>query len=195
MLKRIIAGVLVLALAAGVNAAEWNIDQAHSSVYFKVRHLVVSKTKGEFTDFDGKFNFEPGNWADASAQLNVKVTSIDTDNEDRDNHLRSGDFFDVETYPDMTFVSKEVIAGEGETFQLVGDLTIRGETKEVTFDVEYHGTVKDPWGNTRAGFTAETEINRQDFGVSWNKTLDQGGVVVGDDVEITLEIEAIRAEG
>lgn len=195
MFRRLLTGTLLLALAAGASAAEWKIDQAHSSVYFKVRHLVISKTKGEFTKFDGTFNFEPGQWQDASANMTVKVASIDTDNEDRDKHLRSPDFFDTELYPDMTFVSKKVIPGAADRFKLIGDLTIRGKTHEVTFDVEYHGTVTDPWGNTRAGFTAETEINRQDYGVSWNKSLDQGGVVVGDDVEITLEVEAIRSDG
>lgn len=197
MLKRTTVALITLfALALGIpaHAATWEVDQAHSSVYFKVRHLVVAKTKGEFTDFTGEINFDGKNWKDASAEFTVQAASIDTDNEDRDKHLRSADFLATDSFPTMTFVTKSVTPAEDGEFKLTGDLTIRGVTKEVTFDGEFHGVIQDPWGNTRAGFTAETTINRQDFGVSWNKTLDAGGVVVSDDVDITLEIEAIQKQ-
>lgn len=192
MLKRVFAGFLLVSLmAAGVTAGEWSIDPVHSSIGFRVRHMVVSRVKGKFDDFSGTINFDGKNWKDAGVTVTAKVASVDTDNERRDNHLRSEDFFNAEKYPELTFVSKKVTKGEGDRFTITGDLTIRGVTKEVTFDCEFYGTTKDPSGNTRAGFSAEAKINRQEFGVSWSHTLDSGGLVVSDEVEIMLEIEAV----
>jgi polyisoprenoid-binding protein YceI len=154
--------------------------------------MVVSRVKGSFNDFTGTINFDGQNWKDASVTITARAASIDTDNEKRDNHLRSDDFLNAEKYPELTFVSKEVTKGEGNRFTITGDLTIRDVTREVTFDCEFFGTTQDPWGNTRAGFAAQTTIDRQEFGVSWNNTLDAGGLVVSDEVEIMLEIEAVK---
>ncbi len=194
MVKRgIVASLLIVALAGGVNAATWTIDKVHSSVNFSVRHLVVSKVRGNFTDFDGTVKFDEGKLKDGSVELTVQTASIDTDNADRDDHLRSADFLYVEEHPVMSFKSKKVTDLNGDKFKLIGDLTIRGITKEVVFDCEYYGAVDDPWGNTKAGFSAETTINRQDFDVKWNKTLDAGGFVVGDDVDIAIELELAKS--
>ncbi|MBU0985431.1 MAG: YceI family protein [candidate division Zixibacteria bacterium] len=180
---------MVLAVAAAGTASEWGIDAAHSSVGFEVRHLVISKTKGNFQDFSGTVTFEDGKLAAGSAEFTIQVASIDTDNEDRDKHLKSPDFFDVEQFPTMTFKSTKVTPGEDGAFKLVGDLTIKDVTKSVTFDCEFHGVVKDPWGNTKAGFSAMTTIDRSEFNISFNKAMETGGLVVGNEVSITLELE------
>ncbi|UCC45809.1 MAG: YceI family protein [Candidatus Zixiibacteriota bacterium] len=176
-------------LVSLADAAEWKIDKSHSSVNFEVRHLVITKTHGNFTEFDGTLNFDESSFEESAVTFSVKTASVNTDDEARDEHLRSADFLDAEKYPDMTFKSVNVTRGEGAEFKLVGDLTIRGVTKSVTFECEYFGTVKDPWGNSKSGFTAKTRINRHDFGVSWSKTLDSGGLVVGDEVTIILDLE------
>ena len=190
-LSSILALVLMLSVSAG--AAEWNIDAPHSSVGFSVRHLVVSKTTGHFSDFSGTVNFDGENVAGGTAEWTIQVASIDTDDKKRDDHLRGADFFDAEKFPTMTFKSSKVIPGEDGSFQLVGNLTIKDVTKEVTFDVEFNGVINDPWGGTRAGFSAGTKIDRQDFGMSWNKALDAGGVVVGNTVSIMIEVELVKA--
>ena len=184
---------LVLMLSVSASAAEWKIDAPHSSVGFSVRHLVVSKTTGHFTAFSGTVSFDGQNVAGGSAEWTIQVASVDTDDQKRDDHLRGADFFDVEKFPAMTFKSTKVIPGEDGSFQLVGDLTIKGMTKEVTFDCEFNGVISDPWGGTRAGFSAGTSINRQDFGISWNKALDTGGLMVGNTVNITMEVELVKA--
>ena len=176
-------------IALSASAQKWEVEKVHSSVGFSVKHLVISKVKGNFKDFSGTINFDGENWDKASTEMTVMVGSIDTDDEKRDAHLKSADFFDSEQFPEMSFKSKKVIKGEGNSFQLVGDLTIHGVTKEVTFDCEFNG-VADFMGTTKAGFSAKAKIDRQDFGVKWNKTLDAGGVVVGNEVEIFLELEA-----
>ncbi len=195
MLKKIFALTLALAVtAAAVQAQTWSIDKAHSSLGFSVRHMVISKTTGQFSDFEGTLNFDGKNLAAGSVTVTAQMASIDTDDGKRDEHLRSADFFDVEKFPTMTFESKRVIPGEGNDFELTGDLTIKGVTKEVTFDGEFHGAMKDPWGNTRAGFSAETTINRQEFGITWNQTLDAGGLLVGNDVDINVEMEFVQQQ-
>jgi polyisoprenoid-binding protein YceI len=192
-MKKLLAITLGLLLtASSMPAATWSFDKAHSEVGFRVKHMVIAKVSGQFHDFDGKINFDGENLKAASVEITIDAASIDTDNEDRDKHLRTGDFFLVDSFPTITFKSKRVVPGEDDEFKVIGDLTIRGVTKEVTLDAELNGVVNDPWGNTRAGFSATTEIDRQDFGVSWNNTLDTGGLVVGDDVEIMLEIEVIK---
>jgi polyisoprenoid-binding protein YceI len=192
MAKRIAVLVFAfLAIAVTSNADQWKLDKPHSSVNFSVRHLVISRTNGSFGDFDGKITFDGKNWDKAAVEMTVQTASINTADKKRDEHLRSADFLEVEKFPTMTFKSKKVVKGEAGEFQVIGDLTIKDVTKEVTFDCEFFGLVEF-MGETRAGFTAATKINRQDFNVSWNKTLDAGGVVVGDEVSITLEIEAIK---
>ena len=183
---------LVVIFATTGQADTWGLDKAHSSVGFSVRHLVISKTTGKFDDFTGTIVFDGKNFAAASVELTVQMASVDTDDEKRDEHLRSADFFETEKFPTMDFKSKKVTKGEGDAFTITGDLTIKGVTKEVTFDCQFHGVVNDPWGNTKAGFSAMTQINRQDFGVTWSKSLDGGGLVVGDDVDVMIEVEAVK---
>jgi polyisoprenoid-binding protein YceI len=195
MFKRVFSVVgAVLILATSASAATWRFDIPHSSVGFTVRHLVIAKVHGEFADFEGTINFEGEDFESGTAEITIQMASIDTDNEKRDEHLKSPDFFDVENFPAMTFKSKKIVKGEGSDLKMIGDLTIRDVTKEVTLDVEYHGTVKDPWGGTRAAFSATGEINRQDFGVKWNKPLETGGFLVGDEVTINIEAELVKAE-
>jgi len=193
LLKRAsIVIVLFVFLALNVSAAQWEIDKAHSSVGFTVKHLVISKVKGSFTDFSGVINFDGKDFPSSSVEMKIMMNSVDTDDKKRDDHLRSPDFFDVEKFMEMSFKSTKVIKGEGNSFQIVGNLTIKDVTKEVTFECEFNGTVAF-MGTNKAGFSAKTTINRQDFGVKWSKTLDTGSLIVGNDVEIYLEIEADQA--
>ena len=192
--KLITTTVLMLVLTISSPAATWNIDMAHSSIGFSVRHLVISKTTGTFGEFDGTVEFDGVNLETGSVEVTAQMASVDTDDAKRDDHLRGPDFFDVEKYPTMSFKSKKITAKKSGSFQLTGLLTIKGVSKEVTFDCEFNGVANDPWGNTRAGFSAETEINRQDFNVSWSKTLDGGGLVVGDMIKLTLEIELVKSD-
>ena len=194
MVKRLtMVFALVLIWATLSQAADWMVDPDHSFVTFEVRHLVISKARGQFGDFTATVSFDEANLEKGSVEMVVQTKSIDTDNADRDKHLSSPEFLDVENHPTMTFKSKKIARGEGNSFEIRGDLTIRGVTKEVTFECEFHGIAKDPWGNTKAGFSATTTINRQDFNVSWSKKLDTGGLVVGDDVKINLELEFKQA--
>jgi len=193
MLKHVSVFLLLIAFAAAsVPADTWTFDKAHSSIGFSVRHLVVSKTKGYFTDYNGHVKFDGKNPAEGSVEVIIQMASIDTDNADRDKHLKSADFFDVEKYPVMKFQSKKVIPGEDDTFKLIGDLTIKDVTREVTLDGEFNGMINDARGNTRAGFSAETTINRQDFNVAWDNKLQDGSLVVSNDVNIVLELELIK---
>jgi polyisoprenoid-binding protein YceI len=190
VLKRITVIILALSVStAAINAAQWEIDKAHSSISFSVRHLVISNVKGNFGDYSGSIQFDVDKLESGMVDMTVQVTSIDTDEAKRDDHLRSADFFDVKNFPVMKFKSKAVHDITGENFKLTGDLTIRDITREVTFDCDFRGVVNDPWGNTKAGFSATAKINRQDFDVKWNQTLDAGGVVVGDEVTIAIELE------
>lgn len=188
------AASLLLILASLARAEKWEIDVAHSSVGFSVRHMVVTKTHGKFNEFTGYIDFDGENIEKGSVEITAQIASIDTDNKKRDDHLRSPEFFDAEKFPTMTFKSKKVIKGSGSEFKLEGDLTIKDVTKEVTFDCEFNGVINDPMGNTRAGFSAVVKINRQDFNVKWSKSLDAGGLVVGDEVKISLEIEAVKTQ-
>lgn len=197
-IKKIAAALLLVAVFATASMSEsWSVDPVHSIVEFSVRHLVISKVKGRFGEFEGTVSFDGKSPAGGSVELTVQVASIDTDDEDRDTHLKGPDFFDAENNPTMVFKSKKVVVGDGESgeFKLIGDLTIRGTTKEVTFDCELHGVVNDPWGNTKAGFSASTVINRQDFGLKWSKTLEAGGLLLGNEVTIVLELELLKAAG
>jgi len=170
----------------------WNIDAAHSIAEFAVRHMMVSTVKGRFGTLEGAIEGNEANPVASAVRATIDVASIDTRDEQRDAHLRSDDFFSAEKYPHITFVSKRVERVDAENYRLVGDLTIRDVTREVVLDTEFQGQVRDPWGNMRAGFTATTQINRRDFGVSFNAALETGGLVVADKVKITLHIEAVR---
>lgn len=169
----------------------YTIDASHSAVGFAVRHMVVAKTRGRFTKFSGSFAFDAENPAASHVAVTIDVASIDTHDAQRDGHLRSPDFFDAENHKEITFKSKRV-EGKGADLKVIGDLTIRGVTHEVTLDVEYAGGGKDPWGNERAGFAAKTSLNRKDYGLSWNAALETGGVLVGEKVEIEIDVEAIK---
>lgn len=172
-------------------AATYVVDPVHSQVEFTVDHLMVFKVSGTFNDYQGEIVADPATKSIQSATAEIKVLSIDTREPKRDDHLRSADFFDAENYPDMTFVSKK-IEGQGNDITVYGDLTVRGTTREVALKGSYRGENTDPWGNARAGFSASTVINRHDYGLKWNKALETGGVVVGDEVTINLEIQGVR---
>ena len=172
-------------------AGQWEIDKEHSQIGFTVGHL-VGKVSGVFTDFSGSFAFDGKKPETAKGgTITVKTASIDTNNGKRDEHLRAVDFFDVGKFPEMTAENAVLTVSEKNKYKLKTDLTIKGVRKPVVFDVEYSGSAKDPWGNLRAGFTAKTKLNRKDFGMSWNKTLDNGGLLVGNDVDVTILIEAV----
>ncbi|MBF0289660.1 MAG: polyisoprenoid-binding protein [SAR324 cluster bacterium] len=175
------------------SAASYRVDSSHSQVHFTVKHLMISKVRGVFTEFEGQIEADPASKMLKSVKGVVQTASIDTREAKRDKHLRSDDFFSAAQHPTMTFTSKE-ISGSGDNITVKGDLTIRGNTKEVTLKGAFLGAVKDPWGNERVGFEASGEISRKDFGLKWNKMLETGGVVVGDNVKIQLEIEAIKQE-
>lgn len=171
---------------------QWEFDLVHSSIGFWVRHLMVSKVRGRFALWSGKLEFDEQAPASSRTELQIEAASIDTQDPQRDAHLRSPDFLDVDKFPSLTFKSTSVEqAGEGD-FRVRGDLTIRGTTRPVVLEVEYGGRVQDPWGGQRVGFSARTSLNRKDFGLGWNQALETGGVVVGDKVEIALELEAVR---
>ena len=192
LISRAILAILLILTPVLAGATTWQIDPAHAFVEFKVRHLMVSNVKGVFTKLDGTVEADD-DLSKASVKVTIDTASIDTNIAKRDEHLRSPDFFDVAKYPTMTFVSKKVIVENGTVSKVVGDLTIRGTTREVTLDVEaFTPPIKDPWGNIRRGATASTTINRKDFGLIWNTVLEAGGVAVGDEVRISLDIEMIK---
>ncbi|HSR06715.1 MAG TPA: YceI family protein [Bryobacteraceae bacterium] len=171
----------------------YQIDTAHSSAQFKVRHMMIANVKGEFDKVSGTVNFDPANPAASSVEASIDVSTISTRDEQRDGHLKSPDFLDVEKYPAITFKSKKVTATGGDSFDVVGDLTIHGTTKEVTLKVEeLTGEAKDPWGNMRRGATAKARIHRKDFGMSFNVALEAGGFLVGEEVDLTIDVEMIR---
>ncbi|MCY0878867.1 MAG: YceI family protein [Firmicutes bacterium] len=172
-------------------SSTWVVDPAHSTVGFVVRHL-VSKVRGHFQEFQGKIVGNPDDLTTARAEFEINVASVNTNQPDRDNHLRTSDFFDVEHYPTMRFESTRVERTGENAYTVYGNLTLRGVTKEIPVSVTALGTAQDPWGHTRAGFECSARINRKDFGVNWNQVLEAGGVMVGDMVDIHLELETIK---
>lgn len=192
---RTVVMVAALALPAVTSAATWTIDPDHSEVGFKVRHLMVSNVKGHFATFSGTVDINDADLSKSRVTVAINPASISTGVQKRDDHLRSPDFLDVAKFPAMGFVSKKVVRSGKDRLKVTGDLTIHGVTREVVLDVEGPtGESRDPWGNLRRGASATTRISRQDFGLTWNKALETGGVVVGDEVAITLEIEMIKAK-
>lgn len=191
MFKKIIVLTTTLVFSAtALFAATYQVDPVHTQVHFTVPHLMMFKVRGEFTDYSGTVEVDDKNKITAVSAA-IKTASIDTREQKRDDHLRSPDFFNAAEYPTMTFTSTKFVQ-DGNTVTAYGRLTIRGTTKDVALTGKFLGVNTDPWGNVRAGFEATTTINRQDFGLSWNKALETGGVVVGDLVEIGLEVEAIK---
>ncbi|HXG58636.1 MAG TPA: YceI family protein [Thermoanaerobaculia bacterium] len=173
----------------------WQIDPAHTTVEFAVKHMMFTTVRGRFKDVKGTIEVDEKNPERSQVSVDIAAASIDTGVADRDAHLRSADFLDAGTHPNLTFRSKRVIGAigrEGAKFQVVGDLTIRGTTKEVTLDCEFEGTGTDPWGGTRAGVRATTKIDRRDWGLQWNQALETGGILVGNEVTIDLEVQAVK---
>lgn len=170
----------------------WVIDASHSMITFSVRHMMISKVRGRFSRFDGTVNFDEQNPANSSVHVTIDAASIDTRDERRDGHLMSPDFLDVANYPTITFASKRVEVIDDSHGRIIGDLTIRGVTREVALEVEYNGQSKSPWGTLSAGFSASTKINRKDWGLTWNVALETGGVLVGEEVTIDIEIEIVK---
>ena len=170
-------------------ATRWQLDPAHSSVEFGVRHLMISTVKGRFGDVSGKVTLDPNDESAATVDVAVKTASIDTRQEQRDAHLRSPDFFDAENFPVIAFHGTSVDGDTESDFRLTGDLTIRGVTREITLDVTKEGQGSDPWGGMRAAFSAKGKIDRRDFGLTYNQVLEAGGVVVGDEIKISVDVE------
>ncbi len=171
----------------------YTIDSTHSRIGFVARHAMVTKVRGSFNEFAGTGHFDAEDPTRSSLQVTIQAASIDTRNADRDGHLRSNDFFDMEAHPEITFVSTAIDRTGEETFSVTGDLTIKGVTKPVTFDVEYSGSAVDPYGNHRIGLEGSTTVNRKDWGITWNAALDAGGVLVGEKVTLEFEVSAIRS--
>jgi polyisoprenoid-binding protein YceI len=189
------AGFLTLAAAAstGVAADAYTIDGNHSSIGFTVKHMVVTKVKGGFDEFAGTILYDEKDITKSSVSVTIKTASVDTNTPKRDDDLRSPNFFDATKYPEITFTSRRV-EKSGDGYTAVGDLTMHGVTKEIIIPFTIAGTVTDPMGNTRIGLSAHTSLNRQDYGISWSKKLDNGGLVAGDEVEISIEVEAVKAK-
>ena len=170
----------------------WQIDSAHSEVQFAVRHLMISTVRGQFERFGGTVDLNEADPIRSSVEVRIEAASINTRNEQRDAHLRSPDFLDADQYPYITFKSKRVEQDDGSHGRIVGDLTIRDVTNEVTLEVEYAGQATTPWGTTSAGFSAQTKINRSDWSLNWNQALEAGGVLVGEEIKISIEIEVVK---
>ena len=174
----------------------WTLDASHSLAEFSAKHMMITTVRGRFGAVEGTLTLDPANPAQSLVDVQIDTASIDTRNEQRDGHLRSADFLDVETYPKITFRSTRIEGGfqtPGDRFKVYGDLTIRGATREVVLDAVYEGEGKDPWGGTRVSFSAETRISRADFGLTWNVALEAGGVLVSDEIKISLEAQAVGA--
>jgi polyisoprenoid-binding protein YceI len=181
------------ALSTAQINGEYAIDPSHSRIGFAARHAMVAKVRGSFNDFEGTGYLDLDEPSKSNLQLTIQVASIDTRNEDRDNHLRTNDFFDIENYPEIRFTSTGVEKVDAETFRVTGDLTVKDVTRPVTFDLEYEGVAVDPFQNQRVGLEGSLVVNRKDFGLSWNAALDAGGVLVSEKVTLEFEVSAIKA--
>ncbi len=178
-----------------VGTTTWEIDPAHSQVEFTVKHMMITKVRGQFPDVTGAVELDVDDPGASRVEVEIGAASIDTGTEDRDAHLRSADFLDAEEYPEIRFVSTRVKGAAlepGSRFEVVGELTIRGVTKEVTLDAVFGGTNQDPWGGERAAFSAQTTVDRRDFGLKWNQALETGGLLVGNEVRIEIEAQTVR---
>ena len=173
-------------------AAQWDVDGAHASARFKIRHMTVSNVSGEITGMTGALKVDDKDLNKMTLEGSLDMNTINTNNSDRDNHLKAADFFDVKKFPKATFKTKSISKGEGDKVTLVGELTLKGVTKEVTLNGELTPALKDPFGKIRRGLSGTTQINRKDFGVTWNKVLDNGGLALGETVEVNLEIELVQ---
>lgn len=171
----------------------WNLDTAHSEIQFAVRHLMISKVRGQFETFSGTINLDEATPSNSTIAVEIQVNSVNTRNEQRDQHLKSADFFDAESYPQITFANSKVEQTDEKHARVTGGLTIKGITKDVVLDVTYEGQQTNPFtGQATAGFNATTTINRKDWGIEWNQTLETGGIMVGDEIEINIEVELVK---
>ena len=175
---------------AGTRTA-WKLDPSHTLVEFSAKHLMITTVKGRITDIEGIIYTDEKDLKNSSVEATLRAVSLDTRTDQRDQHLRSADFLDVEKFPEIRFSSTR-IQGDKQSFKLTGDLTIRDVTKPITLDVEFEGETKDPWGGQRLGFSATGKIDRREFGLTWNQALEAGGVVVGNDIKISLEVQAVK---
>lgn len=173
-----------------MSPTKWTLDPSHSELLFKVKHLMISNVKGEFKTFEAEINGE--DFAASKAEVKIDATSIFTNNTDRDNHLRSADFFDTDQFPTISFVSTSFTKKTEDEYELVGDLTMKGITKSLTLKAEFGGIAQDPWGNTKAGFTVTGKLNRKDWGLNWNAALEAGGVMVSEEVSIQAEVQFVK---
>lgn len=173
-------------------AGTWKIDETHTTLGFSARHAMVAKVRGRFNDFEGSFTIDATSPENSVATVSIKTASVDTRNEDRDAHLKSADFLDVEKFPELTFTSTAIKNVSDNEFVVGGDLTINGVTRNVDVELTYVGVSQDPWGGTRIGFEGSTEINRRDFGLTFNVALDTGGVLVSEKIKIELDVEAVK---
>lgn len=190
---KILALSLMVAGQSATAGEIYTIDDTHSTLGFKVRHMMVTNVTGKFTGMKGTFDIDPGDFTKSKIEGEIETKTVDTGNKDRDDHLRNADFFDVKKYPKMVFKSKK-IEKDGERFKITGDLSLHGVTKEITLEAEpITPVVKDPWGKMKRGFSATGKLNRKDFGLTWNKTLDAGGVAVGDEVSLSADFELVQA--
>lgn len=192
-MKLLATCLLLGGLASPTMAGTWNLDNSHSAIRFKVRHLMISNVGGEFKDYKVTFTTDE-NDKPTSIEAAIEAKSINTSNEKRDEHLRNADFFEVEKHPQITFKSKKITGNKKGSYKITGDLTLRGITKEVTLDGTLSQAIKDPFGLNRRALSAKTKINRKDFAMAWNKTMDSGGVVVSDAVDIDVELELTEAK-
>lgn len=176
-----------------MTTATWNIDVTHSAVHFYVRHMVISKVHGRFARWSGAITLDEQDLTRSAVEVRIEAASIDTQVADRDTHLRSADFLDVARYPEIRFTSRR-IEKAGDGYRVIGDLDLHGVVREVALTAEFAGIGKDPWGNTRAGFSAKAALDRKDFGLTWNAALETGGLLVGEKVEIAIELEAVKAQ-
>ncbi|MCF8240097.1 MAG: YceI family protein [Melioribacteraceae bacterium] len=189
---KLIAILVVFSSVSVFGQTKWNVDPSHSSVKFSVTHMLITNVTGNFKSYNGEVTTDGDDWSTAKVSFSVDINSIDTDNEKRDEHLKSDDFFNAAEFPEMTFESTKMEKVDEDSYKLHGLLQIRNFKKEVTFDVEFGGMINDPWGNTRVGFDATTEINRFDFGLKWDNTIETGGLVVSKDVEINVNLQLIK---
>jgi polyisoprenoid-binding protein YceI len=194
-MKKAVFAVLIVMGFTFVNAqTKWNVDKSHSNVGFSVTHLVISEVTGQFKSFNADIETKNDDFSDAKINFTIDVASISTENEGRDKHLKSDDFFNAEKFPKITFVGKSFKKVDGKKYKLVGDFTMRDVTKQITLDVVFNGTVKDPWGNTKAGFKISGELNRMDYNVKWNNLIEAGGAVVSKEVAININLELNKAK-
>lgn len=175
-------------------SGHYDLDAAHSRLGFVARHAMVTKVRGSFAEFAGSLDLNASNWSASTARVTIQVASVNTGNEQRDGHLRTNDFFDAPNHPQITFVSTQVEQTAEDTFAVTGDLTIKGTTRQTTIDFSYAGSAVDPYGNTRVGFEGTATINRSDFGITFNATLDTGGVLVSDKITLEFDISAIKVQ-